>query len=424
MKKVSVLMPIYNVEKYLVESLESIVHQTYDNYEIICIDDGSTDGSIEILDKYKERYDFIRVLHKENTGYGNSMNIASKMAVGDFIAILEPDDYVLSSMLADIMKIFEEFGDLDFVKCNYFNLCGESEKTITTVKISEKKDLYNRVLQGEEIYNLFLTDHVAHWSAIYRKKFLEDNEIYYHETPGASYQDLGMWFLTIACAKKIYLMDEQYYFYRCDNPSSSMNNPAKVDCTRYEYDYIREYIDNCSNKYKIFPYYVHGRLSATIDTYKRIDESFRQMYLSNVHDDFVKLKNEGLLYTDKLKNDEKRILNALLDSPKIIWNKKCKKLKQFHSQILNEEKIYIYGAGNIAKFIMRLLSKDEKRKLIAFVVTFAPNEKFISGIPVIAVSEISDKRSMYVIGVSDKYRKEVTNKLLDIGVTNIFSFEK
>ena len=94
MPKITVMMPVYNAEPFLDECMQSILTQTLKDIEILCIDDGSKDNSGVMLDEYASKDDRIRVTHKNNTGYGHSMNLAIREATGDYLAIVEPDDYI------------------------------------------------------------------------------------------------------------------------------------------------------------------------------------------------------------------------------------------------------------------------------------------------------------------------------------------
>ena len=105
MIKVSVLVPIFNVEKYLVECLESFLAQKLKELEIICIDDGATDGSSEIVDAFAIRDERFRVIHKENSGYGKSMNLGLDEAQGEYIGIVESDDFVERDMFSALYEI-------------------------------------------------------------------------------------------------------------------------------------------------------------------------------------------------------------------------------------------------------------------------------------------------------------------------------
>ena len=105
MAKVSIIVPAYNVEPYLVECMESITNQTLSDIEIICINDGSTDGTLNILKEYAARDERIILVDKENGGYGIGMNIGMSKATGEYIGIVEPDDFVPVNMFGDLYKI-------------------------------------------------------------------------------------------------------------------------------------------------------------------------------------------------------------------------------------------------------------------------------------------------------------------------------
>ena len=119
MTKVSVLVPIYNVEKYLDECLASLAKQTLKDIEIICINDGSTDNSPKILQKYAKKYPNFVVINKQNSGYGDSMNKGLEKATGEYIGIVESDDFIESDAFEKLYKLAHET-KADIVKANYF----------------------------------------------------------------------------------------------------------------------------------------------------------------------------------------------------------------------------------------------------------------------------------------------------------------
>ena len=118
--EISVLVPVYNVEQYLEQCLDSLLAQTFENFEMICVDDGSSDRSGAILDAYGASDSRIRVIHKRNTGYGNSMNAALDHAKGKYVAILESDDFAEPDML---QKLYDAAGaqEADVGKGTFYN---------------------------------------------------------------------------------------------------------------------------------------------------------------------------------------------------------------------------------------------------------------------------------------------------------------
>ena len=185
MPKVSVIVPVCNVERYVAECLETLIHQTLKDIEIICLNDGSTDNSGKILEDYSERDKRVKVVHKENTGYGNSMNIGLQMACGDYIAIVESDDFVEPDMLEILYNTAVE-QEADIVKGEYFRYQNGSDTYAGRMRDFSKGKMLT--VQDTPML-LILADTI--WSALYRRRFLVENEIAFHETPGASFQDIS-----------------------------------------------------------------------------------------------------------------------------------------------------------------------------------------------------------------------------------------
>ena len=119
MSKVSVILPIYNVEMYLRECLDSVTRQTLKELEIICVNDGSTDQSLDIIKEYAEKDNRIVVITGPNGGYGKAMNQGLDRATGEYIGIVEPDDYVSLTMFEDLYKIASE-NNLDWIKADFY----------------------------------------------------------------------------------------------------------------------------------------------------------------------------------------------------------------------------------------------------------------------------------------------------------------
>ena len=127
--KVSVVVPVFNVETYLPQCLDSILSQTLEDIEVICVNDGSTDNSLKILREYSLKDKRIKIIDKDNAGYGHTINIGMDMAKGEYIAIVESDDYILHDMLETLYLTADE-NNLDFVKSDYYRFYGEGNSFI------------------------------------------------------------------------------------------------------------------------------------------------------------------------------------------------------------------------------------------------------------------------------------------------------
>ena len=236
MTKVSVLVPIYNVAKFLPECLQSLVSQTLKDIEIICINDGSTDESPKIIKRFTKKYPQIVVIDKKNSGYGDSMNRGLEKAKGEYIAIVESDDYVEADMCEKLYALAKQH-KADIVRANYYHHTNEGDvihHAIKNQKLEKPQTIYDDMA--------ILYDAPAIWSAIYRKKFLEDNQIKFLPTPGASYQDTSFNIKALCSAKKIIYTDKAYLHYRTDNGGSSMKNREKMEFVVKEYKEAEEYL--------------------------------------------------------------------------------------------------------------------------------------------------------------------------------------
>jgi len=219
MPKVSVLVPIYGVEKFLKEALDSVLKQTMTDIEIILVDDGSKDACPQIVDEYAQKDSRIIAIHKENGGYGSAMNVGLAKATGEYIAILEPDDYIESNMYEDLYKIAKEF-DSDIVKSCYFdNLQSKEETRILKVKWNDKIPENKSFTIKECPY--FLYYHPSIWSCIYKKEFLDNHDIKFIEAPGSGWTDNPFQVQTMCLAQRINYTSKAYYYWRRLNRNES-----------------------------------------------------------------------------------------------------------------------------------------------------------------------------------------------------------
>lgn len=287
MAKVSIIIPTYNVEMYLVECMESVIHQTLKDIEIICINDGSTDGSLEILKSYAQKDDRIVLVDKENGGYGIAMNIGLEKATGEYIGIVEPDDFVKLDMYESLYQIAKD-NDLDFVKADFYRFKRTDEDDMNMVynRLSKNPEDYNKVFNPSED-----TEAIRYimntWSGIYKKEFIEKHHIRHNETPGASFQDNGFWFQTFIFATRAMIVDKPYYMNRRDNPNSSVHNREKVYCMNIEYDHIRDILMEHPELWERFKgMYWYKKYNNYICTIRRIGMEYRREFVERFSAEF------------------------------------------------------------------------------------------------------------------------------------------
>lgn len=224
MTKLSVIIPVYGVEKYLKEALDSVLNQTLKDIEIIIVDDGGKDTCPQIIDEYAQKDDRIIAVHKQNGGYGQSCNVGLEKATGEYVAILEPDDYIESSMYEDLFNVAIQ-NKADIVKSKFY--CNVQSKNYSSC--DEQKWVDEKI--PKETFKikdcpLFLSYHPSIWSCIYRREFLVKNNIKFVEAPGAGWTDNLFQVQTMCLAERIKYVPKAYYYWRVlnENPSDELKD--------------------------------------------------------------------------------------------------------------------------------------------------------------------------------------------------------
>lgn len=205
MPKVSVIIPVYNVEKYLRKCLDSVVGQTLKDIEIICVDDGSTDGSGKILDEYAQKDERIKVIHQKNQGGAVARNRAIEASTGQYLAFCDSDDW-LDKNFYECLYNHSENGKIDVIKGN--------TKRVYDTK-TEISNLNDSIRKGKKhIVALFTHE----WqSAIYKRDLLVDNKLYFKKALLA--EDQNFLCHLLCCVKTYTIVDDVYYYY-FQNPAS------------------------------------------------------------------------------------------------------------------------------------------------------------------------------------------------------------
>ena len=222
--EVSVIVPVYNVKQYLPQCLQSILGQSLANIEVICVDDGSTDGSGGILDEYGKKDERLKVIHRDNAGYGSAVNEGIAHACGRYLSIVEPDDFIDTHMYEEMLA-FSDFNDSthDIIKASYWEFydgVDEIGDIYLRPNMSKMNPSYPCVTTLEGNIS-FIEHHPSIWSALYRREFIEDYGIRFKECPGAAWVDNPFMLETFMCASSIVWVPKEYYCYRQTNENAS-----------------------------------------------------------------------------------------------------------------------------------------------------------------------------------------------------------
>lgn len=213
-KKISVIVPVYNVEKYLEDCIDSIENQTYNNIELILVDDGSTDKSLEIAKTMKKKYNNIIVISQENQGQGAARNVGLNYSSGDYISFIDSDDIISQNMFKKMITYCEKY-DLDILECSYQEFC-ENKKGYIYYSNATSNKVYN----GIDYYELGPL--LSPCNKIYNSKFLK--ELNFTCTENRYAEDVYDISYLILKSKKIMRIDDCFYYYRRDNIHSTRNN--------------------------------------------------------------------------------------------------------------------------------------------------------------------------------------------------------
>ena len=218
----SVIVPVYNVASYLREGLDSLINQELKDIEIICVNDGSTDNSLDILKEYKKKYNNIVILSQENGGVSNARNKGLSIAKGTYVTFFDPDDIVLSQMYSKMIYIASSY-TLDIAICAYqTNL---SEHCIT--HSFTKNKIVNSIVLTQSSKHLHSSNAFSFsWRMIYNRSFLQKNNLSYHEQISIG-EDTLFNMEAIFKAHRLFYLDEALYIHRIDNADSAMNQRYK-----------------------------------------------------------------------------------------------------------------------------------------------------------------------------------------------------
>lgn len=236
---VSIVVPVYNVEKYLEKCLESIIGQTYENIEILLVNDGSTDSSGEICDYYGEQDSRIRVIHQINQGLSGARNTALDIAKGEYITCIDSDDFVSNSLVENLLKAIIEY-NCDISVCGTV-YCDEINSTLKSQVVEN-----NKVIEGkDQIKSLLSCFDIATmaWGKLYKTELFSN--IRY---PVGKYnEDVFTTYKLLAKSKKTIVINQGLYFYRqvsgsITNSSFSMKHLDAIEGTLTRAEFVsKEY---------------------------------------------------------------------------------------------------------------------------------------------------------------------------------------
>ena len=366
---ISVIVPVHNTEKYLDKCIQSIACQTYKNVEIICID-SSSDSSGRILESWSHKDKRVKIIHDANGSYGHKLNVGISEATGEYLSIIDSDDFMAEDMLESLLKVIEGT-DLDYVKSDYSRFHEEEGK----VQIDEyskcltEDSYYNKIIKVEQFPEIMLKSNICIWTGLYRASFLRENQILLHESSGASFQDCGFAVLTILLAKKVFYVPQSFYRYRIDNAGSSVKDESKMITIIEEWKWIIKSIEdrgkytgnaifNLKAKKIVTYYWNYVRLKTENANYfaKQIHEELKKEYISSDQYKEFNFEIREMIFSMYKSNDEQTLIDknwTAQEGINIFYTKpdsvKCSVV------IWEDDK---YSGGNWEKTLLSILRQD------------------------------------------------------------------
>ena len=295
MSEISVIIPVYNVEKYLSQCLDSILNQTFKDFECICVNDGSTDNSLSILQKYASKDNRIKIINQENKGLSGARNSALKVVNGKYITFIDSDDFVSGDYLEKLINLAEKENS-DIVYCRhkmYYSFDNKYENGPNREKLNKLFFEYSKSKQKNKQIKYILDIVENSRSAcmkLYKTDVIENNDISFFEDIYAE-EDFSFNVLVNLYSKKISLLDEEIYYYRKQINSITTNKETfRINAIK-SFAFLTREIEkrNLLESNKVLKDFVLSKFIFNIG--KKIPKSKQKDIYPHILEHFLYLKN-------------------------------------------------------------------------------------------------------------------------------------
>lgn len=419
--RITIILPSLNVVDYISETLTSVINQTLEDIEILCVDAGSEDGTLDIIREAAEKDARIRIIMSKKKSYGYQVNLGIDNAEGEYIAVLETDDYVEPSMYERLYEIAKA-NAVDYAKADYNAFFTQKDGAYYFFPRQTFKDdfFYERVISPRDYITIGRDDWYL-WQGIYARDFLNNNNIRFSETPGAAFQDIGFLFWTGAYAKRVMYIRDCLYHYRIDREGASSNIGKALDFSYIEFCNIAEkmqMLELSDDRIRglLYARMIKSFVSAYRHTFKDEEESgARREAYEWFKKELKYAMDSGYVLDEYILPGHIDRLKCLLESEDEYFHRYS--VKGFYDYILNKTDFIIFGCGDFGYRAYSLLVKEQKQ-----VNCFLDNNskiwgKKINGISIcdpICVRRIPD--NVYIIIANEVYHDDIKQQLSNYGV--------
>lgn len=380
MPKVSIIMPSLNVVQYIRECMDSVVSQTLQDIEILCVDAGSTDGTLEILQKYAAKDSRIRIIGSNRRSYGFQVNLGIDIATGEYLGIVETDDYIDPTMFQKLYDTAIE-NKADFVKSSYYLFADipqvgrlKLEHNISGLSYMGRDRKY---ISSEDYTNQTISLDSYIWNGIYKRDFVKTQNIRLNETPGAAYQDAGFRFQVAFLAERGIIVPDAFYHYRRDNAGSSMYSPKGLqydlqEC-QYIFNWMADRFPGDMARMRAISCYITVIFLYSIQKSALIDNPDKQTLVENFRKLLRICYDSGYLVQEDFSTENWLDLKMFLENPllfdsyvKFKAETELKLLCDFLSLMRTKKEIIIYGCGTVGNRACFLLHRNNISNIVSF----------------------------------------------------------
>ena len=363
--KVSILLPALNVHEYIFECLNSVVRQSLKDIEVICIDAGSTDGTLDIIKEFMQKDDRIILIQSEKKSYGYQLNQGIIHSHGEYIGFVDTDDYIKNDMYEELYDCAFH-NDADVVKSDFYVFCGSDDNRIwQKISHGDVGGIYGGAFSTNDYSSGKQTTDTFIWNAIYRRSYLNENEIRFNESPGAAYQDCGFRYLVFASVRRLYYLDGAYYCYRRDNSKSSMfsNNAFLYNIDECTYIVNRLLKSNIDKALRLF---LSKKIITTVSNsyieclFNGLNKNQLDRQLMEVEQWMRDLMEDGSIVVEKedMKFEFINNMEEFTDQCTKEAERKRNNYREYFKQIDGCKRCFVFGAGKHGKAAFLLMNRN------------------------------------------------------------------
>lgn len=425
MPKVTVIMPSLNVVKYIRSCVESVLTQSLDDMEILVVDAGSSDGTLEVLQEYAALDDRIKLIHSNQRSYGYQLNMGISLAQGEYIGVVETDDFIVPDMYETLyQKAVEE--NADYVKGTAQAFLESTSGIRVTSRILCVPDelKMGMLICPRQNPELFVTDRFL-WMGIYKSELLKGIQL--NETKGAAFQDIGFAFQVISSAERAVYLDKDVYYYRQDNVNASSHDDKSFQYLIAEYTYVRQFLEGKQSRWH--QAYYHKMLNQCLGRFQKMAVQGKFWEHAAEEIKVVQSRIESAvrdeILTEQLLGDSGwHKVQVFLESPEAIYKEyetyyaaKKKALHEVVFKVANRQ-VIIFGSGLYGRFAHALLASN----CSGCVVAYCDNNKElwntkVQGVPVVAPDDAVMRypAAMYILS-NRRNVEEMELQLKSMGV--------